>query len=52
MVSSLPGGEIRLGERSLLFKLSHPRRTEVNLGAVTQVLFDWTTLLKLRAPSN
>ncbi len=35
-VSSLPGGGIRLGERSLLFKLSHPRRTDVNLGAVTR----------------
>ncbi|HYW42045.1 MAG TPA: hypothetical protein VE959_04260 [Bryobacteraceae bacterium] len=64
-VQPLPGGGIRLGERSLLFKLIAPGRSDANLGAasrdgsrilaistdnpeaaMTQVLSDWTTLLK------
>ena len=34
-VLPVPGGGIRLGPRSLLFKLTHSRRIDVNLGAVT-----------------
>jgi dipeptidyl aminopeptidase/acylaminoacyl peptidase len=35
-VTAMPGGGIRLGERSLLFKVVHPSRTDANLGAVSR----------------
>jgi serine/threonine-protein kinase len=35
-VSNLPAGGLRLGERSMLFKLAHARRSDVNPAAITR----------------
>ena len=34
-VEPVPGGGIRLGERSLLFRVLHPARADANLGAAS-----------------
>ena len=35
-VETLPGGGIRLGERSLLFRVMHPARADSNMGAASR----------------